>query len=166
MSKAIADASVLINLAYIERFGLLPRLYDGLIVPPAVWREVVEEGDDQPGVEHANEARSEGFLTVRDPKNHDLVTSLDRSLDDGEAQAIALALEMENVVLLLDEAEARRAAAAYGISKIGVVGILLHAKKEGWIPSIGDDLKALREEAGFWLDQDLVERILAEAEEL
>ncbi len=97
---------------------------------------------------------------MRDPRNHDLVTLLDRSLDDGEAQAIALALEKENAVLLLDEAEARRAAAAYGISKNGVVGILLHAKKEGWMPSIGDELTALVKRwvsgsLGIWSSESL-----------
>lgn len=63
-------------------------------------------------------------------------------------------------MLLLDEAEARRAAAAYGISKNGVVGILLHAKKEGWMPSIGDELTALVKRwvsgsLGIWSSESL-----------
>lgn len=131
MPKAIADASVLINLAFLGRFDLLQRFYAEVTVPPAVWREVVEEGDSGPGVAETRDARAAGWLTVAEPRNRDLVTLLSRTLDDGEAEVVALGTERRDRILLLDEAEARRVADAYGLPKIGVVGILVRARGRG-----------------------------------
>lgn len=166
MSKAIADASVLINLAFLGRFALLQRLCEEVVVLPAVWREVVDEGDSQPGAEDARQARTEGWLAMAAPRNRDLVTLLSRTLDDGEAEVVALGTENRDCILLLDETEARRVADAYGLRKIGVVGILLRAREEGWLASLGEDLVKLRDEGGFWLDDALVARVLAESKEV
>jgi hypothetical protein len=50
----ICDSSSLIHLAGIGRLGLLRELYGKLIVPAAVWREVVEEGKGRPGISGEN----------------------------------------------------------------------------------------------------------------
>lgn len=163
MSKAISDATVLINLAHIGRFDILHRVFSEVLVPPAVWFEVVEEGGELPGVNEAKRARSDGWLVLADPANNDIVKLLKRTLDAGEAEAIALAIEHEPSTLLLDESEARRAADTHELDKIGVVGLLILARKRGWISSLREELEALQQ-AGFWLDDAIVERVLSEEE--
>ncbi|WP_244083925.1 hypothetical protein [Desulforhabdus sp. TSK] len=49
--KVVSNASPLINLARIGRLSLLPRIFDRLLIPEAVWQEVVEEGQGQPGAD-------------------------------------------------------------------------------------------------------------------
>ena len=46
----VANASVLISLSSIGRLTLLhERFPGGVLIPPAVWREVVEQGGERPG---------------------------------------------------------------------------------------------------------------------
>jgi predicted nucleic acid-binding protein len=71
----ICDSSVLIHLSGIGRLGLLRELYGKLIVPSAVWREVVEEGMGRPGVIEVQEARGEGWIEVR-PATQELLEKL------------------------------------------------------------------------------------------
>ena len=85
---------------------------------------------------------------------------LKRDLHDGEAEAIALAVEEQPDVILLDESEARRLADLYAVRKTGVVGILIRAKMEGKIALLKGELDRLRVQAGFWIDEDLYRRAL------
>lgn len=62
----ISDSSVLINLAWIKQLELLPQLYGEVVVPTAVWQEVVEEGAGKPGAE---ELKTADWLQVQEPKN-------------------------------------------------------------------------------------------------
>jgi predicted nucleic acid-binding protein len=76
-------------------------------------------------------------------------------LDNGEAEAIALALEHQTEVLLLDESDARKAADIYQLRKTGIIGLLMRAKREGKLASLREELDRLRKEAGFWISNDL-----------
>jgi hypothetical protein len=99
--KAVANSSVLIALGTIKQLALLPRRFpEGVLVPQAVWREVVETGKGQPGSE---EMESASWVVVREVKDQGLVSLLCWELDEGEAEAIALAREGKVLVVLLDE---------------------------------------------------------------
>lgn len=56
----VSDTSVLIHLARIDRFNLLRQLYSEIIVPEAVWRETVVEGEGRPGTSELKSARATG----------------------------------------------------------------------------------------------------------
>ena len=85
---------------------------------------------------------------------------LQRTLDDGEAEAIALAVEQHAEIILLDESEAREIASLYGLHKTGVVGLLNRATLEGHLPSLRQELDKLRTEAGFWMSENLYRQAL------
>jgi predicted nucleic acid-binding protein len=94
------------------------------------------------------------------------VTSLlRRDLDLGEAETLALALELEAGLVLLDEQEGRHAAIRLGLRPFGVLGILLEAKRQGRMGEIRTSLDALRRQAGFFLGDSLYRQILEEAGE-
>jgi hypothetical protein len=67
----------------------------------------------------------------------------------GEAAAIALAVELKADLVLLDEQDGRRAAQRMGLRPLGVLGILLEAKKRGHIPVVKPLVADLRQTAGF-----------------
>jgi uncharacterized protein len=94
-----------------------------------------------------------------------LVASLRLELDPGEAEAIACALEGSATLLLIDERRGRRVAQQLGISVIGLVGVLLLAKRRGLVAQIRPLLDGLRQRAGFWMSEALYARVLQEAEE-
>jgi predicted nucleic acid-binding protein len=153
----VSNASPLINLARIGKLDLLPRLYGGLTVPEAVWREVVLEGQGQPGAEEIERA---SWIQVRSVTNRDLAQALQQELDAGEAEAIALALEMGAEFLLMDERLGRETALHMGVQSVGLIGVLIEAKHKGLISGVRSLLDALRDVAGFWVSEALYRRVL------
>jgi len=160
MQEAISDSSTLIHLAGIGRLELLKVFYGKILITPAVWKEVVEEGRERPGAMEVREAHESGWVEVIAPGNKSVVRLLERELHKGEAEAIALAIERRPEVIFLDESEARRVANVYGLSKTGVIGILIRAKLEGKVASLREELDRLREEAGFWIGDEIYWRAL------
>ena len=128
--KVVSNASPLINMARIGHLNLLPRIFGRLLVPEAVWREVVLEGENHPG---AKEIRQADWIEQATVSNRQLVHSLRQELDAGEAEAIALAVEMNADWLLMDERLGRQTARHFGLGYIGLIGILKVAKKRGEI---------------------------------
>jgi predicted nucleic acid-binding protein len=158
----VSNASPLINLSRIGRLDLLPQLYGELTVPEAVWRKVVLESAGQPG---AKEIEAASWIQVQAATNRQLIQALQQALDSGEAEAIALALEIGAEFLLMDERLGREMALHMGVRCIGLIGILVEAKRRGEIGEIQPLLTALRDVAGFWVSEALYQRVLQDAKE-
>lgn len=90
---------------------------------------------------------------------------LQRELDRGEAETIALAIQLKAERTLLDEREARRVAKSLGLKVTGVLGILLRARREGKLPSLRRAMEELQQEAGFRIGADLFAELLKESGE-
>ena len=153
----VSDASPLVSLARIEALSLLPACYDTVVCPEAVWDEVVVAGRGQPGAKVIREA---AWIKRRAVTNRELVRALRQDLDAGEAEAIAVAVEMESVLLLMDEKHGRQTATHFDLPYIGSIGLLIEAKRHGHIPAIRPYLDALRERAGFRVSEQLYRRVL------
>ena len=110
-------------------------------------------------------ARQQGWLKLRATTDAALVSLLTVELHLGEAEAIALALEMKADRLLMDEREGRAMARQLGLELTGVLGILLRAKKKGQIKAIRPEIDALRSNARFFIAPTLEATILKEAKE-
>lgn len=88
-----------------------------------------------------------------------------RDLDRGEAETIALALELGADLVLLDERDGRYAAQRFGLRFVGVLGILLEAKSNDLIKEIKPYLDSLRQQAGFYIHETLYNYVLTLAGE-
>ena len=159
MPLAVTNSSPLIHLSLIGRIDLLRR-FSLVCIPPAVWREVVEQGGSRPGATEIREARESGWLRVVEPSDRALVRLLEQELHAGEAESIALAIEIRPDVLLLDEAEGRRVAGIYDLPVTGIIGLLIQAKREGQISSLAEEMNRLRERGNFWIHDALYGRVL------
>jgi Predicted nucleic acid-binding protein, contains PIN domain len=160
MGLVISDSSTLIHLAAIGRLGLLKRFYRRITIPTAVWREVVEQGGTRAGAMEVEQARQAGWIEVSAPVDIALLALLRRDLDDGESEVIALAVEKQAELVLLDESDARRIADLYGLSKTGIIGLLIRAKQEKHIDSLKAELNRLLNQGGFWVEQRLYNQAL------
>ena len=152
--KVVSDTSPILALASIGELDLLRRLFERVHVPTAVDREIL--GSSRAAF---RSAVSEGWVavealppgTVRDPRL--------RSLGAGEGEAIALALETPESVILLDDRVARRTAAARGLQVVGTAGILALAFERGWIPDLEERLEELKA-TGFWISDRVFRSVL------
>ena len=167
MAVVISDASPLICLSALQQLDLLRLLYGSVLVPEAVWQEVSRAPSFTSPITPiaVTDAKATGWLEVVAATNRPLVIQLETTLDPGEAEAIALAVENKPSLLLIDERDGRQVARALGVQMTGTLGILLRAKSTGQIAAIEPLIKELIQHHNFRLHSSLVERILAEAGE-
>jgi uncharacterized protein len=161
--KVISNSSVLIALSGIGRLELLQRrVPEGVIIPDAVWREVVETGHGRVGAKKVSDA---GWIKRRQIQNYAIATALQTTLDQGEAEVIALGLEIGADLLLLDEKIARSVAVRVQFQVLGTIGLLIWGKKQGLFPSLANELSLLRQEGGFRLSKIVYEYALKQVGE-
>ncbi len=161
----VADASVLIALARIGHLDILPTLFGRVFIPRAVAQEIEIGG--KAGSKLFKQASWIYIVDLWSQELADELSSANRKgmkLDEGEAQAIALALELDADYLLIDERRGRRVAESLGIDLIGVLGVLALAKRKGLLPEIRPALDALLR-AGFRISNDLYRFVLEDADE-
>jgi hypothetical protein len=104
-------------------------------------------------------------MKVRKVENASLVNALRHSIDWGESEAIALAIELQKTTIVLDDKKARKVASQFGLTITGTVGLLLKAKRMGAIASIRPIMDAL-ESVEFRIAPSLRYRALELAKEL
>jgi predicted nucleic acid-binding protein len=157
----IADAGPVIILAKAGYLHLLTTLPDDLLLPSPVVREIRKGPIPDP----ARRAVDGGLGThVR----VDYIPVAVRSvvlLDPGERSVLALALRRPGCKVVLDDAKGRAAADALGIAKIGTLGVLARAKKQGHIPVIAAAVRAVLA-AGLYANAALVESVVTSLGEL
>jgi predicted nucleic acid-binding protein len=158
----VSNTPPVTNLALIGRLDLLEQLYGALMIPDAVWQELVVKGAHLPSAQQIERA---SWLSVRTVTNRELVLSLRQDLDAGEAEAIALAMEMNADLLLIDERIGRESAQHLGVPYMGLIGVLVQCKQRGLIPQVRPIIDALRLQAGFWISDALYQRVLHDAGE-
>ena len=164
MPAVVVDSSVLITLAAGGQFHLLRELYATLYVPPEVWNEVTTTHKPF-GTNEARQARDAGWLLIRTPASLAAVRALPFNLQAGETEALALALELAGALLLVDDAQGRRAARALGIDYTGTLGVLLRAKADGKLTALSPVLTLMQQRTSFWLSEEVLRAALVQASE-
>lgn len=128
--RAIVNATPLIALAAIGRLHLLQDLFDEVIVPQAVYREVAVAGADKPDADTWAAAH---WLRVMSPDQEAALDALLLGLDAGEMEVLLLARQIMPDWVLIDERQARRVAFALGLPVKGTLGVLLSAVLAGFL---------------------------------
>lgn len=148
----VSNSSPIIGLERIGHLPLLHHLFNQVIVPAAVIREVGGAKALPRWIEQRNLMQAIG------PR------ILGAALGAGESEAISLALEVQARLLILDDRPARRLAQALQVPVIGTVGILLVAKRRNLLPTIRPSLDALLQH-DFCISRRLYEQVLIDAGE-
>lgn len=154
----VCDTSPLLILAKAGRLRLLTTLYGTVEVPTAVLDEVNVR--ERPDAEAIRQWRHKHDVPVRKPSDASL-DSLSAELGDGERAALALAIERDADLVVLDDQEGRRVAKRRGLSVTGTIGILVEARSTGHIDSLRRELDRVVE-AGLWISESFYERLLQE----
>ncbi len=145
MPSIISDSSCLIIFDKIEGFEILHSVYKQIYTTPEVAKEFRNELPGWIIIE-----------TVKDKKYQRFIESL---VDGGEASAIALASEKEDVLLLLDDLKARKLTKRLGVKFTGTLGILNKAKEQGIILKIKPVIEKLKD-ADFRISESVIQDLL------
>ncbi|HOW50882.1 MAG TPA: DUF3368 domain-containing protein [bacterium] len=158
----VSNTSPILNLLHIGKLDILQHLFDEVIIPEEVRYELLEKG---PYPKDAAQIRKALWLRTEKVENSDLLTALKADLDDGEAAAIALAIEKNADLLLIDEKAGRALAAHFDVEMAGVLGVLVIAKRKKLIRAVSPMLKDLVKKAGFRITDQLKATILKMSDE-
>lgn len=150
----VSNTSPVSNLAVVGQLGLLQKLYDQVVIPQFVQSEII-----------AGKIAIPNWIQVKRVATTPTVISLQFQLDRGEAEAIALALELNADLLLIDERKGRVAASQLGIRVVGILGLLVEAKQRDFVSAIKPIVDDLIRQAGFWVRNDLYNRVLQSVNE-
>lgn len=147
MSSSTLDRAAVINtgpiialVAALKSLEILTSLYDRVIVPRAVWSELMAGGSE------SSEIRALQELTevVEVPASEVEVTeSRAMALDSGEAAVLQTALNSGIPRVIIDEKLGRKVAADCGLQVTGSLGVLVRAKKLGLVPNITSPIHSM-----------------------
>ena len=129
----VVNSTPLISLAIINQLDLLQKIFGDVILPRAVHNEIIIMGKGKAGY---SQLSSVNWFLVADTVNFDLKRSIMVQLDEGEAEVITVAKDRKLPIVCIDEFAGRQFAGLLGLDVIGTLGVLLIAKKRGYIHKI------------------------------
>ncbi|MEX0813058.1 MAG: DUF3368 domain-containing protein [Chitinophagales bacterium] len=138
----VSDTSCLILLQKIGRLSLLKQLFGKVKITSVVAKEFGAELPD--------------FIEIENPENTRYQNILESFLDSGESSAIALAIEKQDVLLIIDENKARQKAKQLKLKYTGTIGILIVAKQKNYINSITEIIQQILQ-TDFRISKALIE---------
>ncbi|HEY5042673.1 MAG TPA: DUF3368 domain-containing protein [Verrucomicrobiae bacterium] len=145
----VSDTSPITALLAVEQADLLKQLFGEAVIPNAVETELLRMHPVLPA-----------WLRVQSLQNFAKANVYAFSVDRGEAEAIALAEELHADHLLIDERKGRRLAQRQGLAVLGLLGVVLLARRAKLISSARELLKELDDKAGIYLADELKDAAL------
>ena len=157
MRRVIANTTPLIALANIDRLELLHELYGTIIVPQAVVDEIISE----PAKQRVRSATWIKVEAIQDPSQKDIFRA---RLHAGEVEVMILAREQNADLVIMDDNAAKKTAKFLGLNVTGTLGILLKAKKEGYLEMVEPIMNELIRD-GLFISDTVKGYVLKEAGE-
>lgn len=163
--RLVSNTGPIIALMLLGKLEILRELFDEVVVPEEVHREVLQgKSASFFNLMHVTLYERMDWINIQALKSP-LEPALKSLLDAGEASVVQTAREMGTDYVLIDERKARKIArSVYGLNVIGTARLLVEAKKNGLIDSVGDMIDKLRD-GGYWIGDSIVQRMLKEAGE-
>lgn len=146
----IADASCLILFHNISEINLLRLLFGQIIIRSSIAKEFGEQLPE--------------WIKIIDASDKKYEQILNSFVDEGEASAIALAVEFKNSLLIVDDLRARKLARKLNITYTGSLGIVVEAKLQGHIKLVNPIIEKIGK-TNFRLTPELEKHILIKAGE-
>lgn len=160
-NNVVSDSGPIISFARANRHHIIYSVYGKIILPPAVYNEIVVQGRGKPGSE---EIQTAIWITVQSPQDQVEVNRLRMRFGAGESEAIVLAIELK-AILLIDESSVIKETRRRGLRITSTHLTLEEAKRSGLIETVRKELDELREH-GFRTTPVLVNNSLRKMGEL
>ena len=160
MPKVVSDTTPILSFIKLDRLDVLEKIYKKIIIPKAVYQEL-EEGKNK----YYIDILDNNWIKILKIRNKNLIRELEKNLDRGEAEAIALSIEISADLLLLDEKIGRKIAKEKGLKISGTIGILIKAKKMGILKEVKPLINELIEKGNYY-NKSFIKIVLKYAGEL
>ncbi len=161
MRKVVVNTTPLIALSHVGQLNLLKQLYGEIIIPEAVYQELSVKEDS---VCKKMVDKSLGWIRVCRISNQMAKVMYKTQLHDGEVEVMILSKEILADVVIIDDATAKKHAKYLGLPVTGTLGVLIRAKREGYIDEIKPILDRMMEK-GIYISQSVIEMCLKQAGE-
>ena len=158
MDKVIVNSTPVIGLANIGKLDVLRQMYGTITIPQAVFDEI-----KSPSVQRQVNANWD-WIRVEQISDTSQKQMYRAKLHAGEVEVMILAQEKKADLVILDDNAAKKTAKFLGLRVIGTLGILVLAKKRGYIKEVSPVLDALKRD-GFFVSDDLCDLVLRQADE-
>jgi predicted nucleic acid-binding protein len=149
----VANATPIISLSAVNHIFILQALFQRITIPKAVDEEL--KASEKPGADFGEHS----WVDVITAKNHALVQVLEKDLDRGESEVIALGKELNADALIIDENIGYRIAKHLDLPVVRTLSLLSTAKSRGIITKVSPILKEMVKK-GRWYSDDVVARFL------
>ena len=150
MPNIISNTSCLIALDNIGMINILKNLYGKIVISTEVSHEFGKHVED--------------WIKIKQVKDRNYLKILNTLVDLGEASTIALALEFNNALTILDDSKARKLAKNLKVKYTGLLGVLLKAKDKNVISSVKEVLFKLKSD-NFFISLSIEKEVLRLANE-
>ena len=157
MRRVIANTTPLIALANIDRLELLRELYGSIIIPQAVMDEIIRE----PAKQRVRRATWIKVEPIQDASQKDIFRA---RLHAGEVEVMILAREQKADLVIIDDDAAKKTAIFLGLNVTGTLGVLLKAKREGYLEKVEPVINELLCD-GLFISDTVKSYVLKEAGE-
>jgi predicted nucleic acid-binding protein len=152
----VCDTSPISGLIILEKLDLLYSLYNTVYIPQKVKIELLRIQDKKYDVE---KFLNNNWVKIEAISKIELYNQFRISLDEGESEAITLAIELNANILLIDELKGRMEASKIGLNVVGLIGVLIESKVKQLIPSMKEMLDKLIQNH-FWINPELYNKVL------
>lgn len=160
MRKVVVNSTPLIVLCGIGRLSVLRELYQVIMIPEAVYREVTAK-EDAAGMQIKDAREWIRVERIRDRAEKKMYRA---KLHDGEVEVMILSQEQEADLVILDDNAAKKTAKYLGLTVTGTLGVLLKAKQRGPVSEIRPLLSEMRKN-GFYVSESVAQMVLEQAGE-
>jgi predicted nucleic acid-binding protein len=144
-SIIITDTSCFITLEKIGAFEILRQTFKNVVTTPEILQEF---GAGLPD-----------WIIIIPVQDKVVQNVFKETVDEGEASAIALAIETVNPILIMDDLKGRKLASKMGLTFMGTLGLLVKAKEYGIIPNVKPYIEKIQA-TDFRVAKSLVDIVL------
>lgn len=165
----VSNSSPLIHLSRLGKLGYARQVFSSIMIPPSVRLEAIERGRSE-GYTDAlalEKLEHDGWLktTQLTPRSSRLAEELSEAVGDGEAEAIALAIE-RNERLFMDDLKGRRTAESYRIETTTTLGIIFELLVSRALPRADYVRNVKNYGARGWISGDILEEFIQRGERI
>lgn len=162
MRKVIVNSTPLIALSHVNKLDILQKLYGEIMIPNAVYCEISAKPDSvcKRQVEEAL-----NWIRIEKIQNEMAKTMYKTQLHDGEVEVMILAKERNADLVIIDDANAKKHAKYLQLPVTGTLGVLIKAKKEGYISKLRPILEEMVNK-NIYLSENVINMCLRQVNEM